>query len=53
MALLKLSSLCHEAIGALCLFLAVPWVGLQCVIETCPGHTHLPFCYNIATQIIQ
>ena len=25
----------------LCLFLAVPWVGHQSVIEAVPGHTHL------------
>ena len=23
-----------------CLFLAVPWIGLQCAIATFPGHTH-------------
>ena len=27
--------------GALCLFLAVSWVGLQCVIVAFPGHTYL------------
>ena len=27
----------------LCLFLTVPWVGLQCVIMVFPGHTHLLF----------
>ena len=26
-----------------CFFLAVPWVGLQCVIVVCPYHTH--FCF--------
>ena len=27
--------------GALCLFLTVSWVGLQCVIVASPGHTYL------------
>ena len=27
--------------GALCLFLTVSWVGLQCVIVAFPGHTYL------------
>ena len=25
----------------LCLYLTLPWVGLQCVILVFPGHTHL------------
>ena len=29
--LLKLSSLCHVAVSALCLFLKVPWVGLSLI----------------------
>ena len=29
--------------GALCLFLTVSWVGLQCVIVAFPGHTYLLF----------
>ena len=29
--------------SVLCLFLAVLWVGLQCVIVAFPSHTHLPF----------
>ena len=37
-------SFCHVTVSALCLFLAVPLVGLQCVIVALPGHTHLPFC---------
>ena len=42
--LLALSSLCHVAvIGALCLFLTVPWVGMQCVIVVFSGHTYLLF----------
>ena len=31
--------------GALCLFLTVSWVGLQCVIEAFPGHTYLILRY--------
>ena len=27
-------------VGILCLFLTMPWVGLQCVIVAFPGHTH-------------
>ena len=30
----------YVAVGALCLFLTIPWVGLQCVIVALPGHTH-------------
>ena len=29
--------------SVLCLFLAVLWVGLQCVIVAFPNHTHLLF----------
>ena len=32
---------CHMAVSVLCLFLAVPCVGLQCVIVTFPYLTHL------------
>ena len=28
-------------VSALCLFLTVSWIGLQCVIVTFPGHTYL------------
>ena len=34
---------------ALCLFLMVPWVGLQCVIVAFPGPTH--FCNSISQVI--
>ena len=34
---------CHLTVSVLCLFLTVPWVGLQCVIVAFPGHTHLLF----------
>ena len=30
-------------VSVLCLFLMVPWVGLQCVIVTVTGYTH-SFC---------
>ena len=33
----------HVAVGALSLFLTIPWVGLQFVIVAFPGHTHLLF----------
>ena len=36
-----LYSLCFLVVIVLCLFLAVPWFGLQCVIVVFPGHTHL------------
>ena len=42
-ALLLLSSCGHLAVSVLCLFLTVPWVGLQCVIVAFPGHSHLLF----------
>ena len=34
-------------VSVLCLFLVVLWVGLQCVILTFPGHTHLLFSMRI------
>ena len=40
-ALLGLSSWCLVIV--VCLFLAVPWVCLQFVIEVFPDHTHLLF----------
>ena len=43
-AYLKLSSWCLVTVSVLWHFLAVPWVGLQCVIEVFPDHTHLLFC---------
>ena len=36
-----LSSWCHVAVSALCLFLMVLCIGLQCVIVVFPGHTTL------------
>ena len=32
---------CVVAVCIMCLFLTVPWVGLQSVIVAFPGHTHL------------
>ena len=40
-SLLVLSYRCIATINVLWLFLAVPWVGLQCVIVVFPDHTHL------------
>ena len=31
------------SVSVLCLFLTVPWVGLQCVIVAFPSHTHFVF----------
>ena len=42
-ALLLLSYRCIVTINVRWLFLAVPWVGLQCVIVVFPDHTHLHF----------
>ena len=30
-------------VGVLCLFISVPWVGLECAIVVFPDHTHLLF----------
>ena len=42
-ALLSLSLWCLAIVNMLWLFLMVPKVGLQCVIEVFPDHTHLLF----------
>ena len=42
-ALLLLSYRCMVTIHVLWLFLAVPWVGMQCVSVVFPDHTHLLF----------
>ena len=42
-ASLLLSYRCIVTINVMWLFLAVPWVGLQCVIVVFPDHTHLLF----------
>ena len=41
-ALLSLSCRCVVAIDVLLLFLAVPWVGLCCVVVVFPCHPHSP-----------
>ena len=38
-----LSYICIVTISVLSLFLAVSWVGMQCVIVIFPDHTHLLF----------
>ena len=42
-ALLVLSYRCIVTVNLLWLFLTVPWIGLKCVIEVFPYHTHLLF----------
>ena len=42
-AFLLLSYRCLVTVNVLCLFLTVPWIGLQCVIVVFPDHTHLLF----------
>ena len=42
-ALLQLSFWCLVTVSVLWFFLAVLWVGLQCVIEVYPDHTNLLF----------
>ena len=42
-ALLKFCSCCCVAVGVLCLFLAVPRVGIWSVIVASPGHMQLRF----------
>ena len=39
--LLVLCSCCNAAVGGLCLFILVSWVGLWSVSVTFAGHTHL------------
>ena len=41
------------AISVICLFLAVPWVDLQCVIVEVLGHTHLRFVHNYVAIVLQ
>ena len=48
MVALLLSYRCIVTINVLCLFLTVPWVGLQCVIVVSLDHTHLLFNNIIA-----
>ena len=37
----------------ICLFLSVPWVGLQCVIVAVPGRTHLLFKLTFSIQFLK
>ena len=46
-ALPLLSFGCLATVNVLWPFLAVSWVGLQCVIVVCPDHTHLLFGWYI------
>ena len=47
-ALPLLSYRCIVTINVLWLFFTMPWVGLQCVIEVFPDHTHLPFALKMS-----
>ena len=49
-ALLLLSNRCIVTINVLWLFLAVLWLGLQCVIVVFPGHTHF-LCHMAISYI--
>ena len=44
--------LCHLAVIVLCLFIKVPWVGLQCVIVAFPDHIHLLFGSGAGFDIV-
>ena len=44
-ALFYLSLWCLVTVNVVWLFLAVPWVDLQCVIVVFPDHTHLLFSH--------
>ena len=48
-----LYKLCQDAFILLCLFLTVLWVGLQCVIVTVPGRTHLLFKLTFSIQFLK
>ena len=43
-ALLLFEFGCLVTVNVLCLFITVPWIGLQCVILVCPNHNHSCFC---------
>ena len=42
----ELVTLCLVTVSESCLFLVMPWGGLQCVIVVFPGHTHLVFWHK-------
>ena len=50
-AQLLLSYRCLVTVNVLWLFLPLPWVGLQCVIEVFPDHSYLPFSRFSETQL--
>ena len=50
-ALLLLSLGCIVTVNVLWLFLTVQWLGLQCVIEAFPDHTHYLRCQVIILKI--
>ena len=49
-ASLCLSSSYPVAVVVLWLFLAVPWVGLQCGIVVFPDHTHLLYLFRVIME---
>ena len=48
--LLLLSFGCRVTVNVLSLFLTVPWVGLQFVIEVFPDNTHIPLFLYIRNK---
>ena len=50
-ALLSLSSWCLVTVGVLWFFLAMPWVGLRCVIVVYPDRTHLLFLRESGSEL--
>ena len=50
-ALLCSSSWSFVIVIALLLFLAVPWVGLQCLIVAFSDHTHLLLLYHASSNL--
>ena len=50
-ALLKLSSCCLVTVCVMWLFLMVSWVGMQCMTVVIPGHTYLPYCFNMFQRL--
>ena len=51
-ALLEPCSCCHVTVIVLCIFFAVPWVGMCSVIVAFPGHAHLYFCLFIVFLLL-
>ena len=44
---------CAVAVSVLCLFLTVPWAGLQSVIVGFPGHTYLLTFLNLCSVLVR